>query len=832
MGRWTRRSGRRLLLAASVVLALLEIPGAVELLRRPDPQIQLRHLTVRKVEPAGPGARAGVREGDVLLAVDGTVVHSAADFQAGLERRTDDRSHWTVRRGATHLNFDVELADQPANPISDLVPGISGLCFLFLGFITYLRRDDVLGRCFYVCCLCFAAAMGTPPGTGSIPLARLSAGLRDVATLLLPLYLLRFVLLFPEGRPPGAAPRPLLGRILWPALILGPAHLYGALFPDQPLAASLVDPLLLITAVIFGVAVATALVVFLRKARGTHDWAHGSRLRLASWGLVLGFGPLLLITLGKQFAPTLVAGFDGLAPLTLLLVPASLSMALLRSGSIDLAYLLRQSLTAVVVVLGLAGIAVSLMAVGKPLLPEQLRGAAYLLLLALIPLGALFAHLPARWIDRVLFPEQARVRLSSSRLGRAVARERDPGRVIQLFLDGVLDLAEADTAAFYLPSGQRWVFKTGDAGFSAELAYTSELGRELGSSEEMIRCREIEAGLDAAGQRWLEHGDVRVCGRLVANGEALGLVCLGPRSHGRSYGPLQLFHLGSLARQAAHALENAMLHQQDLQRERMRTELELAAKIQQRLLPEEDLRAGCIDIAGRTLSCREVGGDLYDHFALSDGRIVIVVSDATGKGIPASLLTSGLRTAVRETIRPGLELGAAMQSINRHVHGMTSTGHFIAMFAAIVDPRDGLMEYCVAGAEPALWVRSDRRSEWLNRGGPLLGVQADALYPCGVVRLSPGDLVIPYSDGVIDEEDAAEEPFGREGLVKAVTSTTATSSAGIRDYILSQIQAHAGESEAVDDTTLVVIRRLREASGGTLDAPAWMDDQDRREAVR
>lgn len=828
MGRWTRHPGRRLLLAAAFVLVLLEVPGAVELLRRPDPQIQLRHLTVMEVSAAGPAARAGLRAGDVLVAVDGSAVESRADYTAALHRRSGPTSTWTILRDGVQRQLDLHLPPTTApRSIGVLVPTVSGLCFLFLGFITYLRRDDALGQGFHICCLCFAASLGTMPGTDSVVLARLEAGAQDVAVLLLPLYLLRFVLLFPEGTPAGERPNPMLRRVLWPAVVLAPAHLLGALFPAHPLAVALFDPLLLITALVFTAALGAALVVFVRKARGTRDWAHGSRMRLAALGLVMGFGPLLLITVIKQFAPGRGLGIEEFALLALPLVPASFSMALLRSGSIDLAYLLRQSLAATLVVLGTGAAAVFVVGLGKPLLPEHFRVTAYLVLLALVPVGAIFAHLPARWIDRVLYPEQARVRATSSLLGQALTRERDPARVVELFLAGVRDLAETEAVALYRPGVQGWVLDAGDRGFSPELPYESVLGREFALGEEMLRCREIEPRLDEAGRRWLEHADVRVAGRLLVHGDPLGLVCAGPRSHGRAYGPLQLFHLGSLARQAAHALENAMLHQADLQRERVRTELELAARIQRRLLPDGDLVAGCLEISGRTLSCREVGGDLYDHFRLSDGRIVVAVSDAVGKGIPASLLTSGLRTAVRETIRPGLDLGDAIASINRHVHGMTSDGHFIALFAAILDPRDAVMEYCVAGAEPALWLRADGRTEWLNRGGPVLGVQPDARYPCGIVRLSAGDLVIPYSDGVIDEEDAAEEPFGRNGLLEAAKSAMATTSADIRDHILSRIQAHAAADEAVDDTTLVVIRRLAVAAGGTLDAMTPVDARDR-----
>jgi sigma-B regulation protein RsbU (phosphoserine phosphatase) len=829
MGRWTQRSGRRLLLAASIILALLEIPGAAELLRRPDPRIQLRHLTVMVVEPDGPGSRAGLRPGDVLVAVDGRTVYSPADQAALLHRAAGGSSTWTVRRGDTELDLELPLTEsQGSRRWTVLVPSLSALCFVFLGFITYLRRDDALGRSFQICCLCFAAALSSPPATSSIGLARLIAGLRDVASLLLPLYLLRLVLLFPEGIAPHRRPNPWLRRILWPAILLAPLHLFGALRCDHPLAAALVDPLLLVTSLVFAVALTTALVVFLRKSRGTHDWAYDSRIRLAGWGLVLGFGPLLLTTVGKQFAPDRFRGVEDFTLLALPLVPASFSIALQRSGSIDLAYMLRQALAALLIAAGTIGIVVTVFALGKPFFPPHLRESAYLALLAVVPVAALFAHLPTRWIDRALYPEQARVRNISSVLGKALAQERDPELVVELFLDGVCEIAETDSVAFYECSPNGWRLEAGDPDYPRELSADSVLGRELLRGEEMIRLRDVEPRLDEEGRVWIERADMRVAGRLLAHGESLGLVCVGPRHHGQSYGPLQLFHLGSLARQAAHALENAILHQGDLQRERVRTELELAAQIQDRLLPQEDLHAGCLEISGRTLSCREVGGDLFDHFELSDGRIVVAVSDAVGKGIPASLLASGVRTAVRETVRPDLDLGDAMVAINRHVHGMTSTGHFIALFAAVLDPQTGVMEYCVAGAEPALWVRRKNRPEWLNRGGPVLGIDPKATYPCGIVRLGAGDLVIPYTDGLTDEEDAEERPFGRVGLLNCLSNVSAMTSVDIRDHILRALQAHAGPGEAVDDTTLVVIRRNDFGTHGTLDAPVGVNVTDRR----
>ena len=130
-----------------------------------------------EVVPDGAGARAGLRPEDELVAIDGHRLYSRADYSAFLHDRTVLPSRWSVNRDGTILDFEVS---PPTAPVSQtwpvLVPTITGLCFVFLGFITYLRRDDGLGKSFHVFCLCFAGALATLPGTASVSLARLSAG--------------------------------------------------------------------------------------------------------------------------------------------------------------------------------------------------------------------------------------------------------------------------------------------------------------------------------------------------------------------------------------------------------------------------------------------------------------------------------------------------------------------------------------------------------------------------------------------------------------------------------------------------------------------------------
>jgi sigma-B regulation protein RsbU (phosphoserine phosphatase) len=138
----------------------------------------------------------------------------------------------------------------------------------------------------------------------------------------------------------------------------------------------------------------------------------------------------------------------------------------------------------------------------------------------------------------------------------------------------------------------------------------------------------------------------------------------------------------------------------------------------------------------------------------------------------------------------------------------------------VVEPRSGVVEYCVAGIEPPLWVRSSLdRCEPLTRGGPVLGVDPDAGYHAGTIRLDPGDTLVAYSDGVVDEENVEGEPFGSQRLSALLRADRQQDPERLLASIFGQLEDF-GSDESVDDTTVVVVRRSREVHVGTKTAVA------------
>lgn len=826
-----RPISRRLLLALVPLLVALEVPGVVELLQRPELGWKLRQTTVMVVDADGPAARAGVQVGDRVRVVGSSSVESWADVMVALGgRRAGERLDVILFRDGERVDLVLRTARQPADVlVRALSMRLSALTFLLLGFITYLRRDDALGRTFFVTCVLLAFPFLDLPSVGDRTWMRLVFGLRDGLQALLAAFLLRFLLIFPEGVSASEERYARQRWVLAPALVLLPLHVGAALAPRSSAESGFESVLLAVTTLLFVGYVIAAIVVFARKIRRRDRWIRGSKLRLVSLGLGAGVLPLTLAALARLVAPTHAFPLDEWAVLMLPLVPASFSLALLRTGAIDLASLTRQTLIALFGI----GPAVLLVWIGAGAIADRvdaaLRPAVYgAVLIGLIAVGV-FARGPlraaTRLVDRVLYPERRRVQAIAHRMGLRLTERSDPTAVVEGFVTGMKSLVDTDVVHVMEPRGSRWMpvdLDPQDAEARALEADGSLVEWVLRSREVLLfdpDRPEVDARFGPGARAWIVHVDAHVLAPLVAAGEVVALLVLGRRRGSRGYGALHLYHVDSLCRQAGAALQNARLHEEDLNRERVRTELALAKEIQEQLLPAEALDHRGIMVCGRTISSRSVGGDLHDHFTLSDGSVVVVVADASGKGIPASLLTSGVRTAMRENVRPGLGLDVAMAHVNQTVHGMTNVGHFVAAFCAVIDPDTGLTEYCVAGIEPPLWVHRDGRLERLTRGGAVLGVDPQAVYRVGTIRLDDADVLIAYSDGLIDEEDADGQEFGTDRLISLLRGHHAEDAAGLLTTIFDSVQGHAG-GDPVDDTTVVVVRRSQEVHIGTKHARA------------
>jgi serine phosphatase RsbU (regulator of sigma subunit)/pSer/pThr/pTyr-binding forkhead associated (FHA) protein len=295
---------------------------------------------------------------------------------------------------------------------------------------------------------------------------------------------------------------------------------------------------------------------------------------------------------------------------------------------------------------------------------------------------------------------------------------------------------------------------------------------------------------------------------LQTNDKVIGLIYVDQPHMLREFTREDLNLLTVMANVAAIRIENARLVEIETAERAMAQEMEQAAQIQLGLLPKAAPRIRGLEIAGRTAAARVVGGDYYDFIPYADGRIGMIVADVAGKGMPASLIMTGMHARVHVLFEEPGDLGAKITRLNRQTCGNTPENRFITFFMIEVDPSTGQMTYCNAGHNPALLIRKSGEYELLKEGGLILGILPQMAYKAAPAQLNAGDLLVMFTDGVTEAVNTKDEDFGEDRLRELVEKLRDRPVSEIVDTIHQAVNFYAQGMPQFDDITVVVVRKL------------------------
>lgn len=252
-------------------------------------------------------------------------------------------------------------------------------------------------------------------------------------------------------------------------------------------------------------------------------------------------------------------------------------------------------------------------------------------------------------------------------------------------------------------------------------------------------------------------------------------------------------------------------HSRARERTRMREEIDTARRIQVSMLPQappSDLR--WLDVAAASLPATEVGGDYYDYFRLSPHQLALVIGDVAGHGLASGLLLSGVRSCLYLLEQELAEPVEVLLRLNPMVRRTTDRRTYVTLLCAVLekDGTAGQLTLASAGHPPALhWCTRTRQLDSVGEGAPPLGTFLDARYQAVSRPLHSGDLLIFYTDGLLEARNAAGDEYGETRLRRSITRQAGTATAReIRDGILGDLSNFKGDVEQIDDITLVVVR--------------------------
>jgi PAS domain S-box-containing protein len=244
------------------------------------------------------------------------------------------------------------------------------------------------------------------------------------------------------------------------------------------------------------------------------------------------------------------------------------------------------------------------------------------------------------------------------------------------------------------------------------------------------------------------------------------------------------------------------------ERERLEQELRIARLIQQTLLPKTLPELPGYDLAAYYQPAREVGGDFYDFLELEDGRMGLVVGDATGKGMPAALVMAAARSMLRAVAQSLDSPGEVLTRANDALVADIPPNMFVTCFYAVLDPESGRLRYANAGHDLP-YLRYDGGAEELKARGMPLGLMPGMGYEQKEIILEAGASVFFYSDGLVEAHDPQHrEMFGFPRLRRLIAARSVGSGEELVDFLLEKLYSFTGEGwEQEDDITLVTLGR-------------------------
>ena len=396
----------------------------------------------------------------------------------------------------------------------------------------------------------------------------------------------------------------------------------------------------------------------------------------------------------------------------------------------------------------------------------------------------------------------------------------DPSKLLHDIIESTKGMVEAEASSLFLLS---------DGGKNLELTIPTGPATAEVSGKKIASDHGISGWVVQHQQPVLitdVQSDPRFQGELLSNPkfQSRNMICVPLNNNqGKTIGVLQAINIKedflneemlglfqTLANQAATALENVHVKQQQLAAELVNKELEVATEIQARFFPQQTPNLEGYEVAGCSIPAKDVGGDYYDFIPNPEPcQHGFVVADVTGKGVPASLLMATMRATLRANIQNNPnDIVQALRQVNGDIYRDSPVDKFITSIYCNLDYESHELSYVNSGHNPPYIVRAnDNRIEELDQGGVMLGIMEEIDLPKATLSIGKGDILMLFSDGVTEATNPSGELFSEERFEQWLLDHNQLSAEEMKDALLKTLRDYADGSPQSDDITFIIVKR-------------------------
>ena len=770
-------------------------------------------LTIRNILPGGVADRAGIKDGDILVAINDSIIYGDQQAQRILNTSTpQDTVYYSLLRDGKDLKVSLQIV-KLYNPVYFSL-AMLGFGFLFIGWIVgHARPGDWIPRLFFkmstTAALTFVILGATfGPGYQGNLFWLINAML---GFALFPAYFIHFFFWFPHEKLTVKTRRWLIPSIY---------------------VFSLLNTILIffsgngnLSIIIMFTMMGAGFGVFCHNYFTIKDVKERKPFKSILVGTAIGFtGFVYLFCIPFFFQAIFINYPEFLIPVVIVvLIPLSFGYSIFRYRTMDTELIIKQSLVYATATASLAlTYLVILFLSGYVIQNWTGYGANNSVLQFGILLIVAFVFAPVKEriqevVDKRFFRERYDYQKALLRFSQELPGLTQLDQILQKVIFTVVETMHIESMAItlYMETIEKPVnyVQRGITAGHCELPNRKSgligLLTRTGKAQPLYPVNVAELNMPDNEKNLIRESKTVLAVPMFKKEKLVGVLFLGRKLSEKPFSQEDIDLLTTLANQAGIAIENARLLKEELEKAKLENELNVGRRIQQSLLPSESPNIPGLDIAGISIPALSVGGDYFDYIPLDDGRLLIAVGDVSGKGVSAALYMSKIQGMIQIASRLYSSPKQILIEVNKWMYqGMERTS-FVTIILALVDTFKKTITICRAGHNPVIALHHGTLKLIQCKGlgvGLVTGEKFEDNLDEQIEKLDEDNSFIFYTDGITEAMNANQDEFGDEKLYEMVQANRGLSSKDLLSKIVSEVNTFCREVEQHDDITLVIVK--------------------------
>ncbi len=774
-------------------------------------------LFIIQVVPGGVVDKAGVKNGDILFEINGTKFKDMKEAQNLINNaETGDVLTYTIKRGPEILKVSFQ-AYKYFNLIL-IVSFLLSLGFLLNGFIVgYSKPKEVSSQLFFFLGVCISLSYS--PGLDYFSnynqsIVSTYIWLKFAASAFANALFVHFFITYP-----------IKYEFKRRTLFLWGIYIVGIIVPFLSSILKLNIPLLTIINVWYYIIGITFMIRSYRKAESE---TIKKSFRIIITGFFIGFAGLTYMLLYGFFAKTanfLVSPLWFLPFFLVLAIPISLSYSIFKYKILDTEFIIKKGLvfgilTAIIVIFYL-GIVYTADSLFSNYIGTNRKIVTFTAIIVITFTFDFFNKRAKEFVDKQFYKDRYNYRKALLEFSQELPKMKSIRQVIDklgLSAHATMGINNLDVwiedESYQEILSKEYDDKHGTVTELKDPLQDNLMGKIFANNSEPVVLSDAnfrELNLDENDIEAIKSASIYLSVPIFLKDKLVGALNFGKKPSGKEYSEEDIDLLKTIASQTAISFESTRLQLEELNKQKIDEELGIARKIQESLLPDRYVEINGLDIEGTSSPAKTIGGDFYDLIKVSPTKLLVIVADVSGKGIPAALNLSKVQAMIQFSSKIFTSPKDILKSVNKQIYNKIDRKSFVTIAAGLFDMEKKTVKICRAGHNPALITTSEGVHE-INSKGIGLGLDNAKLFDKNLeeieLSLNSGDIFLFYSDGLTEAMNVTKEEFGLGNVKRILKENIDKHSIDVQRNLIDEVKAFKGNAEQNDDITLVTIKVL------------------------